>query len=112
MPMWTTENPLEVAPPLPPRQARHGAYAVWGAVLFLPALVLAKIAVLATETGSACLVRGGCTPFPSAFFLTLCGLAAAAMVAALAAPRRMRGRALGAQLLLETVAVLLVLAYP
>ncbi|UQX01703.1 hypothetical protein [Streptomyces sp. RerS4] len=112
MPTWTTHRPASVTPPAPAGAVRVRTHAVLWAVLFVPALVAAKIAVLATHTGSRCLTYGGCTPFPSVAFLTLCGLAAAAMVVALAGPAPIRGGALAAQLMLEAVAVTLVLAYP
>ncbi|WP_327300880.1 hypothetical protein [Streptomyces goshikiensis] len=97
-----------------PRAPRSGTRvcAVVCAVLLLPALVLAKIAVLSTETGSRCLVYGGCTPFPGVAFWALLGVALAAMVAALAAPEVAAKPALAVQILLETMAAGLVLAYP
>ncbi|MFE3996554.1 hypothetical protein ACFXPW_33450 [Streptomyces goshikiensis] len=97
-----------------PRTPRSGTLvrAVVCAVLLLPALVLAKIAVLSTETGSRCLVYGGCTPFPAVTFWALLGVALAAMVVALAAPEVAAKPALSVQILLETMVVSLVLAYP
>ncbi|WP_405980087.1 hypothetical protein [Streptomyces sp. NBC_00158] len=103
---WTPQ------PPTATTGSRAHVRALIAAGLFVPALVVAKILVLATEEGSRCLVRGGCAPFPGVFFLVLCGAAALALVAALAAPERLRGKALTAQLLLELLAVGLVLAFP
>ncbi|MCJ1678182.1 hypothetical protein MTF65_12670 [Streptomyces sp. APSN-46.1] len=87
-------------------------YPVIAAVLLLPALVLAKIATLATYTGSRCLTYGGCTPFPGAAFGVLLGAALVFMIAAIAAPETVRKPALAVQVLLEVVATGLVLAYP
>ncbi|MGO4463512.1 hypothetical protein AB4039_40540 [Streptomyces sp. M-16] len=98
--------------PQPTPAARIRGNAVLAALLFVPALVLAKVLVLATETGGRCLAQGGCPPFPGTAFLVLTAAAAVALAAALTAPRRMRRAALGAQLLLEVVAVGLVPAYP
>ncbi|ATZ26036.1 hypothetical protein ACFZBM_15175 [Streptomyces lavendulae] len=98
--------------PQPTPAARIRGNAVLAALLFVPALVLAKVLVLATETGGRCLAEGGCPPFPGTAFLVLTAAAAVALAGALAAPQRMRRAALGAQLLLEAVAVGLVPAYP
>ncbi|MCX5377618.1 hypothetical protein [Streptomyces sp. NBC_00091] len=103
-------QPLTVAAPPSDAAVRIRVRAVIGAVLFVPALIVMLIMVLATETGSRCVMKGGCAPFPGALFLTLCGAAVVAMVLALgAAPMRMRKGALTWQLLLEAVAVCLVL---
>ncbi|MEU2393356.1 hypothetical protein [Streptomyces sp. NPDC007369] len=81
--------------------------------LFLPFLFLAKLAVWSTERGGSCLMRGGCAPFPEVLFLSLAGGAVVASAVAMAASRlTLRRVALGGQLLLETVAVLVVLANP
>ncbi|MEV6955157.1 hypothetical protein [Streptomyces sp. NPDC051183] len=108
---WNPQ-PRSVAAPPSAAAARVRMHAGIGAALFLPALFLAKVLVLTTETGSRCLEKGGCTPFPAAAFGVLTGAAAVALVAALAAPRRVRAGALAAQLLLEAVAVGTVLVYP
>ncbi|MGW0392980.1 hypothetical protein ACWDYJ_19200 [Streptomyces sp. NPDC003042] len=108
---WNAQPLAVTAPPSEPT-VRIRMWAVISAVLFVPALIVMKILVLTTETGSECLVRGGCAPFPGTAFLVLTGAALVAMVAALTTPPRVRSGALGVQLLLETVAVGLVVAYP
>ncbi|WP_327362014.1 MULTISPECIES: hypothetical protein [unclassified Streptomyces] len=82
------------------------------ALLFLPALVAAKLFVLSTEVGTYCLMEGGCRPFPEEVFLALLAAVVVSLVAAQAAPRRFRKGAFAAQSALETLAVLMVLAYP
>ncbi|RSS60776.1 hypothetical protein EF912_08820 [Streptomyces sp. WAC07061] len=106
---WSPQPPTAAAPP---SAGRSRVPAVIAAALFVPALVAAKILVLMTEKGGRCLMYGGCAPFPGAVFLVLCGAAALAMLLALAAPPRLRGPALAAQLVLEPSAVALVLAFP
>ncbi|MEU7551124.1 hypothetical protein AB0B01_01985 [Streptomyces sp. NPDC044571] len=91
---------------------RRGRTSRITAVLFLPALVAAKVMVLATERGTACVMQGGCAPFPGVFFLALLAAVVASVVVVAAAPRRFQGPALAVQLALETIAVLMVLAYP
>ncbi|MFF5702035.1 hypothetical protein ACFY7H_05990 [Streptomyces sp. NPDC012794] len=108
---WSPQPPTVTAPPSA-GAGRTRVRALIAAALFLPALVVAKILVLSTETGGRCLMYGGCAPFPGVLFLVLCGAAAVAMVLALAAPERLRGWALGAQLVLEPAAVGLVLVFP
>lgn len=109
---WNPQSPTAATPPTAATGPRTHLRALIAAALFVPALVVAKILVLTTETGSRCLMYGGCAPFPGVFFLVLCGAAALALVAALAAPERLRGKALKVQLLLELVAVGLVLVFP
>ncbi|MCX4527299.1 MULTISPECIES: hypothetical protein [unclassified Streptomyces] len=108
---WNAQ-PATVTPRPSASRKRTVTPAIVSAVLLLPALVLAKIAVLATETGSRCLVYGGCTHFPIAAFAALLGVALVAMVVALAAPPVAAEPALAIQILLETMATGLVLAYP
>ncbi|EFL15912.1 hypothetical protein [Streptomyces sp. C] len=108
---WSPQPPTAAAPPSA-GAGRSRVPAVVAAALFVPALVAAKILVLMTEKGGRCLMYGGCEPFPGVVFLVLCGAAAVALVLALAAPARLRGPALGAQLLLELCTVGLVLAFP
>ncbi|MEU9036899.1 hypothetical protein AB0D45_18630 [Streptomyces sp. NPDC048352] len=110
--MTWTPRPAAVAAPPSAGAARIRVRALVAAVLFVPALVVAKILVLATEQGSRCLMYGGCAPFPVLLFLALSGAALAATVLALAGPERMRPGALTAQLLLELVAVGLVPVFP
>ncbi|MEV4193263.1 hypothetical protein [Streptomyces toxytricini] len=94
------------------RAARIRRGAVIAFVLFLPLLAAAELAVLATDAGGRCLVYGGCEPFPWRPFLWVCGAAAAAFAAALAAPLRFRAAARGAQVGLQVLAALIVLARP
>ncbi|MET9320921.1 hypothetical protein ABZX75_12165 [Streptomyces sp. NPDC003038] len=82
------------------------------AALFLPALVVAKVLLLTTETGSRCLVQGGCAPFPHDAFEALLVAVAVSVAVTMAAPDRVRRAALAVQLLLEVVAVGVVLSYP
>ncbi|MFD0270735.1 hypothetical protein ACFVGY_29840 [Streptomyces sp. NPDC127106] len=103
------------APATPQEAASKRALrgAVIALTLFLPVLLLAKLAVLSTERGGHCLMRGGCDPFPDVLFLSLAGGAVAAFVVATATRRlTLRRVALGVQLLLETVSVFVVLAHP
>ncbi|MFE2146171.1 hypothetical protein ACFXA3_31340 [Streptomyces sp. NPDC059456] len=81
------------------------------ALLLPPALVGATALLLSTEQGSRCLVMGGCRPFPGELFLTLLGAVVAAFVVVQAAPHRLAKGAFAAQLALEALAVLAVLAY-
>ncbi|MEU3774682.1 hypothetical protein AB0F11_16045 [Streptomyces sp. NPDC032472] len=81
-------------------------------VLLLPALVAAKVAVLMSETGSRCLMYGGCRPFPFTLFGAVCIAVLAAAAVVMTAPRKYQSAALTAQLLLEAAAVVLVCAYP
>ncbi|WP_030158520.1 hypothetical protein [Streptomyces sp. NRRL S-244] len=91
------------------RVRRHAGIA---ALLFLPALVAAKVFLLSTEEGTRCLMTGRCRPFPGVFFLVLLAAVVASYVVVWAAPRRFRKGALTVQLALEALAVLTVLAYP
>ncbi|MFE1559311.1 hypothetical protein ACFW6V_30525 [Streptomyces sp. NPDC058734] len=109
---WNPQSPAAAVPPTAATGPRTHVRALIAAALFVPALVAAKILVLMTEKGGRCLMYGGCAPFPGVVFLVLCGAAALAMVFALAAPARLRGPALGAQLVLELCAVGLVPAFP
>ncbi len=101
----TANAPVQSGPSM--RTRRNSGIA---AVLLLPALVAAKVAVLMTETGGRCLMYGGCRPFPFVFFAVVCGGVVAAAVVTMAAPRRYQGGALAVQL--EAVAVAMVFAYP
>ncbi|MET9886001.1 hypothetical protein ABZZ20_23240 [Streptomyces sp. NPDC006430] len=110
-PQIDATDTTDAAPALAPSMGMRGCAGI-GAVLFLPALVAAKILVLMSETGSRCLMYGGCRAFPFALFVALIVGAVAAFAVTMAAPRRFQGPALTAQLLLEAVGVGLVLAYP
>ncbi|MEW2412693.1 hypothetical protein AB0953_03045 [Streptomyces sp. NPDC046866] len=81
-------------------------------VLLLPALVVAKVVVLMSETGSRCLMYGGCRDFPFGVFGAVCAGVLAAAAVVMAAGRRYQSAALAAQLLLEVAAVAMVVAYP
>ncbi|KJY47857.1 MULTISPECIES: hypothetical protein [unclassified Streptomyces] len=102
----TPESPAEAAA----RRVRRNAGIA--ALLLLPALVAAKVLVLSTEAGGRCLMQGGCRPFPGEVFLALLAAVVASGVAVQSAPHRFRKHALAAQLALEALAVLMVLAYP
>ncbi|GGS19102.1 hypothetical protein Snoj_73990 [Streptomyces nojiriensis] len=83
------------------------------ALLFLPALFVVKILVLATDTGGRCFVDDiECAPFPVGAFGALLAALVVSFVVATAAPGRAGRIALAAQVALEAVAVLLVLAFP
>ncbi|MFE9633131.1 hypothetical protein [Streptomyces sp. NPDC006463] len=83
------------------------------AVLFLPALFVAKVLLLATDKGGRCFVDDiECVPFPATAFGALLVAVVPALVVAMAAPVRVARGALSAQLLLEAAGVLVVLAYP
>ncbi|MFK0257616.1 hypothetical protein [Streptomyces sp. NPDC090445] len=110
MTTWYQQSPASPQRAASKRAKRGSGIAF---VLFLPVLFLAKLAVLATEEGGTCLMRGGCEPFPGVFFLSLVGgVLVAFAVAMTARPLTAQRVALGVQLLLEVVAMNVVLAYP
>ncbi|MFG2481201.1 MULTISPECIES: hypothetical protein [Streptomyces] len=83
------------------------------ALLFLPALFVAKILMLATDKGGRCFVNDtDCAPFPVAAFGALLAAVVVSLVVATAAPARVGRVALAVQLSLELVAVTLVLGFP
>ncbi|CAL9504035.1 hypothetical protein SUDANB120_03504 [Streptomyces sp. enrichment culture] len=94
------------------RATRIRRGAVIAFVMFLPLLCATKLMALATDSGGRCLVYGGCPPFPWEAFLWVCGAAAAAFAAAVAAPFRFRSAARGAQVGLQLLAASIVLARP
>lgn len=110
--MTWNPQPAVVSPPPPRAATRTRTHAGIALVLLLPALFATKILVLATEKGSQCLVRGGCTHFPVEAFGVLLAAVAVCFVVTMTAPEIARKPALAVQLLLEAVAAGLVLAYP
>ncbi|WP_328620653.1 hypothetical protein [Streptomyces sp. NBC_00354] len=104
--LLTPESPADAAS----RRIRRNAGIA--ALLFLPALVAAKVFLLSTEVGTRCVMTGGCRPFPGEVFLALLAGVVASFVVVQAAPRRFQKGALTAQSALEALAVLMVLAYP
>ncbi|MFE9481550.1 hypothetical protein ACFYNM_23440 [Streptomyces spororaveus] len=83
------------------------------ALLFPPALLVAKLLMLSTDRGGRCFVNDvSCAPFPVGAFGALLAALVVSFVVALAAPVRAGRVALAAQLTLEALAVLLVLAFP
>uniref|UniRef100_A0AAU2JTJ1 Uncharacterized protein n=1 Tax=Streptomyces sp. NBC_00049 TaxID=2903617 RepID=A0AAU2JTJ1_9ACTN len=110
-----TSKPQPATVSAPPSEAASGIRRRSGiaALLFPPALFVSKFLLLTTDTGGRCFVDDiGCAPFPAGAFGALLVALLAAFVTAMAAPVRAARFALAAQLVLEGVAVLLVLAFP
>lgn len=97
-----------------PGRDRTRLWATLAAVLFVPAVLATGVLTLASERASRCLTYGEqcASGLPAWLFEWSAGVGALAFVVALAAPPvRVRQVALGAQLMAEGMALLVVLSH-
>ncbi|MFJ9809912.1 hypothetical protein ACIRTB_16975 [Streptomyces sp. NPDC101158] len=94
--------------PVPSEARRFRARSLWAGLLLIPATFLVVVLALASERGTACVMRGTCADIPGPFYLGTLAVALGALIwtqttpdAAPPAPSRKAGLAvlLGADLL-------------
>ncbi|MFD5326672.1 hypothetical protein [Streptomyces sp. NPDC127092] len=75
------------APPAPKTEAgRLRGRALWTGLALAPATVLVVVLMLATESGTACVMLGTCGEVPGPLYLVTLAVAAVAWIWALATP--------------------------
>ncbi|GGY30176.1 hypothetical protein [Streptomyces omiyaensis] len=74
------------AAPAPPAARALRRRALWAGLLFLPATLLALVLALASESGSACVMRGTCRELPGWLYASTLVVAGGAWVRALTVP--------------------------
>ncbi|MEU8619347.1 hypothetical protein [Streptomyces sp. NPDC048623] len=78
--------PLPAPRPAPTAARRLRTRALWAGLLLVPATVLVVILALASESGTACVMRGTCGDVPGWAYLATLAVAAVAWIWALSTP--------------------------
>ncbi|MEV5969826.1 hypothetical protein [Streptomyces sp. NPDC051921] len=73
--------PAPRAPSPGPSEARRfRVLSLWAGLLLIPATLLVVVLALASETGTACVMRGTCRSFPGWLYLSTLAVASGALV--------------------------------
>ncbi|MFG3345502.1 hypothetical protein ACGF1Z_10615 [Streptomyces sp. NPDC048018] len=70
----------DLLPPAPSEARRFRVRSLWAGLLLIPATLLVVVLALASERGTACVMRGTCADIPGACYLGTLAVALGALV--------------------------------